>query len=324
MLEGMEYYFAPMEGVNGYVYRQTHRRFFPGIDRYFIPFLSPNQHHILGRREHRELSPENNQGVPAVPQLLTKRAEDFLWTARQLWDMGYEEVNLNLGCPSGTVTAKGKGAGFLAKPQELREFLDEVFERATGKVSVKTRLGMRDPEEFGPILELYNRYPIHELTIHPRIQQDFYRHPVRREVFAACWERSRNPVCYNGDLSTMEDCHTLEKEFPAIHAAMLGRALVADPSLVTRIKGGTGADRDTLRRFHDELYEGHALAFESRKNAMLRMKEIWFYHIHLFQHHDKLFKAIRKAKDCIAYEQAVEEVFQALPLSPELHPNWLG
>ena len=164
----MELYFAPLEGITDYIYRRIHRRYFPGVDRYFTPFLSPTQNHIFPPRELRQVAPENNRDIPLVPQLLTKNAADFLWAANALADMGYGEVNLNAGCPSGTVTAKGKGAGLLADPDALRRLLDGIFAAAPVRVSVKTRLGVRDPEEFGAILAVYNDYPISRLIIHAR------------------------------------------------------------------------------------------------------------------------------------------------------------
>ena len=156
--------------------RQVHNRWFGGIDRYYAPFLSPTQSHCFGKKELDQVLPEHNEGIHLVPQLLTRNAEDFLWAAGELAAMGYKEVNLNLGCPSGTVVAKGKGSGFLARYEELSAFLDKIFTFCPIAISVKTRLGLTDPEEFGSLLELYNRFPICELTVHPRVQKDMYKY----------------------------------------------------------------------------------------------------------------------------------------------------
>lgn len=189
----MHYYFAPMEGVTGAVYRRTHHEFFSGVDKYFMPFITPTTNEKLTPRQKRDVLPEYNEGVPAVPQLLTKSAADCIWAVNALHDLGYPEVNLNLGCPSGTVTAKGKGAGFLAHPDELDRFFDEVFAKCEG-ISVKTRLGVHEASEFDKLLEIYNRYPITELTIHPRVRQDFYKGKVRESDFAAALSRCSMPV----------------------------------------------------------------------------------------------------------------------------------
>ena len=163
----MELYFAPLEGITGAEFRRVHHKYFGGVDKYYAPFISPTCDHLFTPKEKRNLFPENNVGIPVVPQLLTKNADDFLWAANSLFEMGYEEVNLNVGCPSGTVVTKGKGSGLMKDPDYLNEFLYQIYSKAQGKVSVKTRLGLTDPEEFHRILNIYSRYPIPLLIIHP-------------------------------------------------------------------------------------------------------------------------------------------------------------
>ncbi|NCE65985.1 tRNA-dihydrouridine synthase family protein [Pseudoflavonifractor sp. 524-17] len=318
----MQYYCAPLEGITSWHYRNLHHRYFPGVDRYYTPFLSPSQHHVFSKREQKEIHRARNQGVPVVPQLMTRQAEDFIWAANALFDLGYQEVNLNLGCPSGTVVAKGKGAGFLARREELYRFLEEVFQRVSGPVSIKTRLGLKDPEEFWPVLACYNQFPIAELTVHFRVQKDFYRNPVRREGLARVLAESRHPVCYNGDLVTDADFKALKGAHPAVERVMAGRGLMADPSLICRQKGGGPLKRETLRAFLDELYECYCVCFDSRRNAMLRMKELWFYQGCLFQDSEKLLKILRKATDWRVYEDTVERIFGELELLPEPRAGW--
>lgn len=318
----MRIYLAPMEGITGLLYRQVHHRCFGSVDRYYMPFISPVQDHIFTKRDLRELDPAANRGLNAVPQLLTRQAGDFLWAAGELAAMGYEEVNLNLGCPSGTVTAKGKGAGFLARPEELDRFLEQVFAAAPIKVSVKTRLGMTDPAEFERLLEIYNKYPISELTIHARVRADFYKVPARMDSFAAWWSQSRAPVCYNGDLVTAGDCTNLKARFPEVAAVMVGQGMIADPALARKVKGGPGADKEALQAFHDALYEGYAAAFGSRHNAMQRMKELWRYHIHLFEQSEKYGKKLRKAADAPQYESVVRSLFRDLDLRSDAEHTW--
>ena len=309
--------FAPMEGLTGAAYRQAHRSFFGGVDRYFIPFITPTRDHRFTKRELREILPEHNQGLSAVPQLLVRSPEDFLWAAGELAAMGWGEVNLNLGCPSGTVAAKGKGAGFLGLPEELERFLDTVFANPPCAVSIKTRLGLSAPEEFGPILEVYNRYPLAELIVHPRVQQDFYRHPVRTEAFGPILAASRNPVCYNGGLVSAAGCRDLEARFPAVSGVMIGQGLLATPALAGQVKGGPAVRRDVLRAFHDQLFDGYCQLFGSTHNAMMRMKELWPYLIRLFRDSASCARALRKARDLPAFRLAVDTVFQTRELLPE-------
>lgn len=171
----MKIYLAPLEGITGYTYRRALYNCFGGFDKYFIPFILPNQKGHLSTREKKDIMPENNEGMYAVPQILTKNAEDFIQTAETLQEYGYNEVNLNLGCPSKTVVTKGRGAGFLDRPDELDKFLDEIFRKCDMKISIKTRLGMDDPEEFEDLLTIYNKYPLEELIVHARVQKDYYK-----------------------------------------------------------------------------------------------------------------------------------------------------
>lgn len=318
----MRYYFAPMEGVTGAVYRRTHHEFFPGIDKYFMPFITPTTTGRFTPRQLRDIAPEYNVGVPAVPQLLTKTAADFIWAANALGDMGYAEVNLNLGCPSGTVTAKGKGAGFLGDPDALDRFFDAVFAAVCVPVSVKTRLGVHEPAEFDRLLDIYNRYPITELTIHPRVRQDFYKGTVREADFAAALPRCRMPVCYNGDVVTEADARAIAARYPGLPALMLGRGLIGDPSLVARLRGGPRADSDTLRTFHDTLYARYCDAFGDARIAMLRMKEIWFYHLNLFEDSEKHGKRLKKATDPRVYADAAASIFRDLTVREDIVPGW--
>lgn len=318
----MEYSCAPMEGITGALYRKVHHQYFPGVDQYYTPFLSPSRDHVFPKRDKREILPEYNENIPVIPQLLTRVADDFLWAANALADLGYRSVNLNLGCPSGTVTAKGKGSGFLADPDALDAFLEEIFARCPIPISIKTRLGMRDPGEFDRLLAIYNRYPVQTLILHPRVRQDFYRLPVRRDAFAAFLPRIAAPVCYNGDLFTPGDLEEFTQEFPQVERVMVGRGLIADPALIRRCQGKGGADRAQLRAFHDELYEGYCQAFGSRRSAMLRMKEIWFFHIHLFRDSQRHGKALRKARDAAEYEYWVDAIFGDLALLEEAVPRW--
>ena len=314
----MRYDFAPMEGVTGYVYRNLHRRFFGGVDRYYMPFIAVGQSRTFSKKEWQELCPEHNGFEDLVPQLLGKDAEGFLWAARELRALGYREINLNLGCPSGTVTAKGKGSGFLAHPAALEQFLDTIFSALDGPISIKTRLGVNDPAEFEALLALYNKYPVSVLIIHPRVRKDFYRHPARVEEFAKAVPLSRSPLAYNGDLMSLADCHAMAERFPDLEALMLGRGLIADPAML--VPGKRSVER--LQAFHEALYEGYRNMFGNARSAMMRMKEVWFYHSCLFDGHEKLAKRLRRTADAGEYRAVVSEIYRTLPLRPHPVMEW--
>lgn len=314
--------FAPMEGITGSAFRRIHHKHFSGVDRYYTPFLSPTKDHRFTPREQREFFPDHNQALCVIPQILTKVPEDFLWAARELHAMGYSQVNLNLGCPSGTVTAKGKGCGLLVDTDALDRFLEAIFDQAPCPISVKTRLGLEQPEEFEAILAIFHRYPISELIIHPRVRKDFYRHPIRQQMFDWAIEHSTLPISFNGGLITTTDCRDCQQHYPSLRAVMVGQALVSNPFLGEALRGGPPRSSARLRQFHDELFETYAQQFGNRLNAAKRMKELWFYLIRLFLDSERYGKQILKASSPEAYANAVSAVFQDLPMLDESSGGW--
>lgn len=307
----MHYYFAPMEGLTDSVFRRLHHQYFPGVDRYYMPFLSPTVHRSLSHKEERELPPADSVNFAAVPQILTKNAEDFLWAAQVCRDRGYDEINLNTGCPSGTVVAKGKGSGMLRDAEALDAFLDAVFQKTPLPVSVKTRLGLESPEEFPAILEVFNRYPIRELTVHPRVRKQFYDGQVDGEMFAYAMKHSKIPLCYNGNLFTLSQINALQAQYPQLPAVMLGRGLIADPGMLS---GGTNIA--LLERFMNELLEIYEADFGGSRNAMFRLKEHWSYLHTRFAGSDRLWKRLRKTTDVSEFRSITREIFHTLPLQP--------
>lgn len=315
----MNYYVAPMEGLTDRVCRQAHQKWFGAPDiqnapaRYYAPFLSPPENRVLIKKKMAELVPEANPGLPVIPQLLAKDGALAAWMIGELRKLGYTEVNLNIGCPAGTVTAKGKGSGMLRDLDKLDAFLDAVFSQADGPISVKTRLGIDKPEEFDAILAIYNRYPISELTIHPRVMRQLYRGQADREAFAKAFPQCKMPVCYNGDVTTPEQLHALEAEFPALSGIMVGRGIIADPALFRQAMGGAPATKEELRGYLDDLFHGYTELFGSAGCAISRMKGHWFYLIHKFEGADKLEKQLKKLREPWEYEVTVNQIF-TLPM----------
>lgn len=348
----MHIYFAPLEGITTYPYRNLHHKYFGGVEKYFTPFLAPGPEQGMSVKEMRDVLPENNTNVPVVPQILTNRAGDFLLASKRLSEMGYREINLNLGCPSGTVTAKKKGSGFLLYPDDLDRFFDEVFSDAAVRneeffVSVKTRIGKNEVEEWPELMQVYNRYPIHELAVHPRIQKEFYKGTPHLDVFADILKESRNPVVYNGDLFTVESVKTFREKFPMVEKIMIGRGLIRNPALAeliwkeeadrkaetpeTEVKSCAAAMGDAnekcltdrhemnrnygsnimprIRAFHDDLFEHYRETMSGDRNLLFRMKDLWSYMLAEVPDSEKLAKKIRKSQHVPEYLAAVEEVF---------------
>ena len=312
----MRYYFAPMEGLTDSIYRRVHHKHFSGVDAYYMPFISPTVHRCLTNREAREVPFADTVPFRAVPQLMTKVADDFLWAAQECKDRGYDEVNLNVGCPSGTVVAKKKGSGMLEDPENLDRFLDGIFASSPLPISLKTRLGLTDPQEFPRILEIYNQYPIKELTVHPRVRKQFYDGDVDMEMFRYALENSKNPLCFNGNLRNFSEVKAFEQAYPQIEAVMIGRGLIGNPAMLE--PGG----QKKLEAFHDELLETYIVEFGGARNAMFRMKENWRHMICMFDGHEKLWKKLRKCTDVNEYRGIVREIFHSLPMHGELQADW--
>ena len=283
----MQFYLAPMEGLTGYVYRSAYHKYFPAADRYFTPFITNKK---MSSRERNDILPEHNEGMTVLPQILTNQAEDFLSLTKELKEYGYDTVNLNLGCPSGTVVAKRRGSGLLAWPHTLDAFLDEIFSSCDCRISIKTRLGTTDTDEWETLLAIYDKYPLEELIIHPRIQKDFYKYTPRMECYRTAYETSRHSLCYNGDLFSTADFQKLCHDFPLTEKVMLGRGL--------------------LRAFCEDLCAGYARVISGDKNVLFKLKALWIYLGTSFTNPQKYLKKIKKANRLAEYEEAVDSLFR--------------
>lgn len=306
----MNLYLAPLEGITGWIYRGAVHQCFGGFEKYFIPFIKPNQMGRFSAREKKDILPEHNKGMYAVPQVLTNCADDFVQTAIRVKQYGYEEINLNVGCPSKTVVTKGRGAGFLAFPKQLDLFLEEVFQKCPIDVSVKTRIGMESGEEFIQLMEIYNKYPIKELIIHPRTQKDFYKNTPQMDVFEEALGMGKNPICYNGDITAVKQVEAFSEQFPEVERIMIGRGVLADPALARKMKGGPGADKEEMRCFHDLLYTAYCEEMSGERTVLYKMKELWFYLGASFTNSKPYMKKIKKAEKCVVYERIIDDLFR--------------
>lgn len=320
MEEKRRFYLAPMEGVTGYVYRNAYAKYFGNIDKYYTPFISPGEHKHFKSRELRDVLPENNAGLKVAVQMLTNNAGHFIVTARRMKEFGYSEVNLNLGCPSGTVVSKGKGSGFLAYPEKLDEFLYSVYNGLANEgldISIKTRLGRDDADEFYRLLEIYNKYPVSELVIHPRVQKDMYKNKPRMELFEYALDNSRNPVVYNGDIFTVEDYRKFADKYRNQDTLMLGRGIIANPGLVDCIFTGKPPEKEKLRAFYDELVKGYLEEIQGERNVMFKLKEIMFYMVNIFTDRDAYWKKLKKADSLMELDAIVHRMLAEGELSSD-------
>ena len=332
MRNRMQIYFAPLESITGYVFRNVYEEYYGGIDRYFTPFITATDSRRLRNKEMRDILPENNQVGCLIPQIMSNRAEEFLRVADQMAELGYDTVNLNLGCPARTVVSKGKGSGFLAKTVALDRFLEEIYRECPLKISIKTRLGVDDPEEFPEIIDIYNKYPVEELIIHPRVQKDYYKNTPNLEMFAEAVRRCNMPLCYNGDICSLEDYERIRERFPVVSRMMIGRGLLAHPELALQIQEReadrtpektvdpqeqTGGSRDLSDRerlnhigaYANALCEAYCEAYGPGQPVLFKMKELWGFLADSMPDGKKLRKKIHKTQRLDGYQRLMREVF---------------
>lgn len=308
----MQIYMAPLEGITGFVFRNAYNKYYGGVDKYFTPFITPHTKKNMDERERRDILPENNEGIRLVPQVLTNQAEELISIGKEFQSMGYKEMNLNLGCPSGTVTAKKKGSGFLDEPRKLDMFFEEYFEKSDMPLSIKTRIGTDDIDEFPEIAAVYEKYPFTEVVIHPRVGKEFYRGTPHVDVFMDTLARSRHSLGYNGDIFSLEDYKRIKDRCPSCEKYMLGRGLLWNPQLAADIRENVEHPLDMARfqAFHDELVAGYAAYLSGDRNVLFRMKELWGYWDELFHEEKKLKKQIRKSTTIEEYRMCVGQIMK--------------
>lgn len=300
---------APLEGITGYIYRKTYAKYFGGVDKYFSPFISPNQKRICRTREQKDILPENNAGLYLVPQIMTNQADMFIKTVKYLQQYGYQEFNLNLGCPASTVVTKMKGSGFLAQPEKLEQFLEQIYEKCDANISIKTRIGFESAEEFSRLLSIFEKFPVNELIIHPRTRQDFYQNEPDMGAFSYAMSHSRHRICYNGNIFSKKDYTNLVENYPALQSVMLGRGILQNPTIIEQIKGNELPDKDHIKAFMTEICEKYKEELSGDRPVLFKMKELWQYLVFSFDVDEKWKKKMRKAQSLSEYQIIINELF---------------
>ena len=301
----MNLYFAPLEGITGYIYRNAHAELFGGCDAYYAPFITPVENERLNKKCLRDILPENNRVSDLRVQLLSNNPKTYFKFEDEILPMGYSEININLGCPSGTVVKKGRGSGFLREREAMADFFQEIFERNKAEVSVKTRIGFYDKSESEALMDIYNAHPLRSLTVHPRTREDYYKGTVHMDVFRNIYKTSQNRICYNGDIRTLSDAGSIAEEFPLLDGIMLGRGAVADPAIFREIKGGSKLTTEELIEFSHILAERYYEVLKSDMYTLHKLKEIWLYMITNYPEEKKITKAVKKSSTVSQLHDAV-------------------
>lgn len=301
---------APIRGITDCHFRSLFQRHFGGFDSALAPFINPQRTSLFQAKQLKDVLPEANRVLPVVPQLLHTDPSDFLFLAHRLDELGYREVNWNLGCPAPMVTKKKRGSGLLPYPDEILRFLDHVVPRLPLKLSIKTRLGYEKKEELLHLLPRLDEYPLTEIIVHGRLGRQLYRGMSDRQAFGDCLERSRHSIVYNGDICSVADFLELQKRFVTVEKWMIGRGALANPFLAGEIRGIKGQERlQQLQIFHDELYACYRELLSGQSHLLGRMKQLWSYLSTFFPPQQKTWKKIKKCRTETRYRQVVAELF---------------
>ena len=308
-------YLAPLQGMTDRTYRNLFPLYFKGLDLAVAPFISATKSKKPGSLL-REYSPDKNTGIPTIPQIMSSDPDDFTRLANVLYDIGYGEVNWNLGCPFRMVVKKGRGAGMLCRPDRIEAFLEKTVPDLKPKLSIKLRLGLKDPGEILRLMPIFNRFPLEELIIHPRTGAQMYGGNVDLDRFGNCLDLSQHRVVYNGDIAEVQTYERLAGHFGSVHRWMIGRGLLGNPFLAEEIKTHIEKPYDEkvqiLRAFHDHLFAEYSQILSGPAHITNKMKEVWTYTGSFLRNREKIRKKINKTHHRDAYIDAVNKIFEEL------------
>jgi tRNA-dihydrouridine synthase B len=315
----MMIYLAPVQGITDRIYRNLFPVYFKGVDVAIAPFISSSKKMKPVNNLLREFYPDNNTGIPTIPQIMSSVPTDFTQLANRLYDIGYGTVNWNLGCPFPMVVKKGRGAGMLCYPDRIESFLTKTMPDIKPKLSIKLRIGLKYPDEVLQLIPIFNQYPLEELIIHPRTGVQMYEGKVDLDIFGQCLDLSKHRIVYNGDIDSLEKLEMLSLRFGSIKRWMIGRGLIGNPFLAEKIKFHTEkpyAEKiKIMRAFHDNLFAEYSKILSGPSHITNKMKEIWTYMAGFFENGEKIRKKINKTHHRDNYIDIVNKVFSETPIS---------
>lgn len=305
-------YLAPFQGITTRVFREIYTRHFKGTDKLFTAFFTSIYNTKSLNSRKKELTETSHNGVPVVPQILSKDASEMLLFGKLCHELGFEEINWNLGCPFPRVARKMRGSGLLPHPQKVEEILEAVMPQLPLKLSVKCRLGYHSSGEITALIPVFNKFPLSEIIVHTRIGEQMYKGGVDTGTFVKVLQTSCHQTVYNGDIFSPEDFEAIKQHFLQLSYWMIGRGLLADPFLPMLIKGGKMPPEPfkIIRKYVDDLYFAYRQNFNDSLRAINVMKELWSWLSLSFDHPQKIFGKIKKCISFDAYEEAVNAVFE--------------
>lgn len=304
-------YLAPIQGFTDFVYRKAYSSIFTDVDAYFIPYISVKNNQIINKYK-KEVLPVNNPQDKVIPQVLAKDTDDLSFLSKTLGDLGYKEINLNLGCPYPMVTNRTKGAGLLPHPEKIRVILSDFFENEDIKLSVKLRAGLLSPKEIESIIPILNDFPLTEVIFHPRIAKQLYTGTINEYAFQFAVKNLKHKLVYNGDIFSLTDFNRLKQQNQSIETWMLGRGILMNPFLPSEIKQiSISEDKkiEILMEFHRLILEGYLEYMDNEGNVLNKMKQFWSYFSFNFTNQKKALKTIKKSKNLPEYRTQTRMVF---------------
>ncbi|ASB48253.1 tRNA dihydrouridine synthase [Alkalitalea saponilacus] len=303
---------TPLQGFTDFRFRNNFDRFFGGIDTYYAPYIRLQNDFLIKSSQQRDVLPENNKVKELIPQIMTNNAEEFLFTAKHVQQLGYNELNWNLGCPYPMVTKRALGSGLIKEKNRIDEILKRISSESDINISIKLRLGYENNREILDLLPILNRYKLTNLIIHPRIGKQLYKGTVDLDTFRQCTEDTDHEICYNGDIDSTEKFLILQEKFPNVSQWAIGRGLIANPFLPAMIRNNDFNKPEnwieTFDRFHDALFREYAESLSGSTHILLKMKSYWEYFSQIFSNPHKVHKGIRKAKNVNTYHETVKSI----------------
>lgn len=305
-------YLAPLQGFTDFVYRKAYSEIFHGADTFFIPYISVKEGQILKKYE-KEILCENNPQIRVVPQVLVNSAEEMLFLSEILKSKGYNEINLNVGCPYPMVTNRERGAGLLPHPGKLKEILSVFFQKSNLQLSVKLRAGLQSASEIEQVVPVLNQFPLTEVIFHPRMAKQLYDGEILNSAFEYAQQNLKHRLVYNGNIFSVADFNQCCLKFPGIDTFMLGRGILMNPFLPSEIKNIEITPKEKsekLKEFHNLIFKYYAETMDNEGNVINKMKQFWIYFSFNFTEQQKSFKLIKKANGLSKYQTAVKLIFR--------------
>ena len=305
---------SPLQGFTDFRFRNAFHKHFGGIDTFYSPYIKLNGKLVIKGSYERDILPENNTTLEVIPQIITSDADEFLFVAKYVQELGYNELNWNLGCPYPMVAKCGMGSGLISNTSQIEHILKRVHNETDIIVSMKMRMGYENPTEILDVFPILDQYPIKNIAIHARIGKQLYKGGVDLDSFQNCLAHTKHKLYYNGDITSVAKFQEMQERFPSIDHFMIGRGLIADPFLPSMIKNNTTEypkNRfEIFEAFHDTIYQEYDAYLSGPTPIRMKMLGFWEYFSESFSNPQKTYKKIKKAGNSKNYEIAVKEIFK--------------